>query len=98
MPKEQSKFRTKNSVERYNNNCQIKFKITMLKFSLCDYSDAYITVKGTISVAAATVAAANKNYKKEIFKNYAAFPNLINKINIKQGDNAVMMQLCRCII
>ena len=33
----------------------------MLKFNLCDHSDAYITVKGTISVAAATGAAANKN-------------------------------------
>ena len=28
----------------------IKFKTTMLKSSLCDYNDAYILVKGTISV------------------------------------------------
>ena len=49
-----SKFRTKNWVEindgsrgTYNVNSQIKFKTTMLKSSLCDYSDAYIIFKGT---------------------------------------------------
>ena len=31
-------------------NSHIKFKTTMLKSSLCDYNDAYILVKGTISV------------------------------------------------
>ena len=43
------KFRTKNWVEindestrTYNVNSQIKFKTTMLKYSLRDYSDAYI--------------------------------------------------------
>ena len=53
-----SKFRTKNWVEindesraGYNVNSQIKFKTTMLKSSLCDYSDAHILVKGTITVA-----------------------------------------------
>ena len=47
-----SKFRTKNWVETngesrgtYNVNSQIKFKITMLKSSLCDYSDSYIMLK-----------------------------------------------------
>ena len=55
-----SKFRTKNWVEindesrgTYNVNSQIKFKTTMLKSSLCDYSDAYILVKGTITIAGA---------------------------------------------
>ena len=53
-----SKFRTKNWVEinnesrgTYNVNSQIKFKTTMLKSSLCDYSDAYILVKGKITIA-----------------------------------------------
>ena len=52
-----SKFRTKNWVEindesrdTHNVNSQIKFKTTMLKSSLCDYSDTCIFVKGTISV------------------------------------------------
>ena len=55
-----SKFRTKNWVEiseesrgAYNVNSQIKFKTTMLKSSLCDYSDAYILAKGTITIAGA---------------------------------------------
>ena len=67
------KFRTKNWVETndesrgtYNANSQIKFKTTMLKRSLCDYSDAYIIVKGTITVnnTAADGAAANNINKK----------------------------------
>ena len=50
-----SKFRTRNLVEindesrrAYNVNSQIKFKTTMLKSSLCDYSDAYNTNKKVI--------------------------------------------------
>ena len=46
-----SKFRTKNWVKinydshgTYSTNSQIKFKTSMLKSSLCDYSDAYIFV------------------------------------------------------
>ena len=31
-------------------NNQIKFKTIMLKSSLCDYSDAYVFVKGTVTV------------------------------------------------
>ena len=55
-----SKFRTKNWVEIndeprgvYNVNSQIKFKTTMLRSSLCDYSDAYILVKGKITITGA---------------------------------------------
>ena len=73
-----------------NVNSQIKFKTTMLKSSLCDYSDAYILVKGTISVnnTAAEGAAANNINKKVIFKNCASFTNCISKINNVQIDNA----------
>ena len=60
-----SKFRTKNWVEindesrgTYNVNSQIKFKTTMLKSSLCDDSDAYILVKGTITITGAGADAA----------------------------------------
>ena len=92
-----SKFRTKNWVEindesrgTYNVNSQIKFKTTMLKSSLCDYSDAYILVKGTITVnntAAADTAVNNVN-KKVIFKNCTPFTNCISEINNTQIDNA----------
>ena len=52
-----SKFRTKNWVEindesrgTYNVNRQIKFKTAILKSSLCNYSGAYIIVKGKITI------------------------------------------------
>ena len=62
----------------------------MLKSSLCDYSDAYILVKGTISVTNTAAAGANVNNtnKKVIFKNCAPFTNCISAINNTQIDNA----------
>ena len=92
-----SKFRTRNWVEindesrgAYNVNSQIKFKTTMLKSTLCDYNDAYILVKGTISVnsTAAQGAAANNTNKKVIFKNCAPFTDCISEINNTQIDYA----------
>ena len=92
-----SKFRTRNLVEindesrgAYNFNNQIKFKTIMLKSSLCDYSGAYILVKGTISVinTAAQGAAANNTNKKVIFRNCALFNNCISETNNTQIDNA----------
>ena len=54
-----SKFKTKNWVEindesrgTYISN-DIKFKATMLRSNLCDYADAYILVKGTITITGA---------------------------------------------
>ena len=50
-----SKFRTRNWVEinddsrgAYNVNSQIKFKTTMLKSCLCDYSDAIFLLRGLL--------------------------------------------------
>ena len=94
-----SKFRTKNWVEindesrgTYNVNSQIKFKTTLLKSSLCDYSDAYILVKGTITIegAGADAAArqADERDKGVIFKNCTPFTNCISEINNTQVDNA----------
>ena len=92
-----STFKTRNWVEindesrgAYNVNSQIKFKTAMLKSSLCDYSDAYILVKGTISVnnTAAPGAGANNANKKVIFKNCAPFTNCISEINNTQIGNA----------
>ena len=77
-----SKFRTKNWVEinddirgEYSPNKQIRFKTAMLRSSLCDYSDAYILVKGNILVnnTAAAAASANNTNKNVIFKNCAPF-------------------------
>ena len=62
----------------------------MLRSSLCDYSDAYILVKGNITVnnTAADGADANNTNKKVIFKNCAPFTDCISKINNTQVDNA----------
>ena len=79
-----SKFRTRKWIEindegsgRYSHNKQIKFKTSMLRSSLCDYSDTYILVKGNITVndTAADGAAANNTNEKVIFKNCAPFTN-----------------------
>ena len=92
-----SKFRTKYWVEInddvrgiYSPNKQIRFKTSMLGSSLCDYSDAYILVKGNITVnnTAAYGAAANNTDKKVIFKNCTPLTNCISKINNTQIDNA----------
>ena len=92
-----STFRTKNWVEisddlrrGYSPNKQIRFKTAMLRSSLCDCSDAYILVKGNITVydtAGAGVAVNNTN-KKVVFKNCAPFTNCISKINNIQINNA----------
>ena len=92
-----SKFRTKNWVEindnivgAYSPNKEIRFKTSMLKSSLCDFNDAYIIVKGNITVnnTAAADANAHNTNKKVIFKNWAPFIKCINKINNTQTDNA----------
>ena len=36
--------------DRYKPNKQIRFKTSILRSDLCDYSDAHIVVKGTITV------------------------------------------------
>ena len=50
-------FRTRNwveindkSEETYNASNQIKFKTSMIRSNLCDYSDAYILTNGTITI------------------------------------------------
>ena len=51
-----------------NTGSPIKLRTWMLRSSLCDYSDAYIFVKGTITVSnAGTTTAPNNRNKKVIF-------------------------------
>ena len=97
-----SKFRTRNWVEinddirgTYSPNKQIRFKTTMPRSSLCDYSDAYILFKGNISVDNTVVSAVDPNNrnKKVIFKNYARFTNCLSKINNTQIDNAEFIEI-----
>ena len=62
----------------------------MLRSSFCDYCDAYILVKGNITVNNTAVegAAANNTNKKVIFNNCAPFTKCISKINNTQIDDA----------
>ena len=93
-----SKFRTKNWVEindesrgTYNYDKQIKFKTGMLKSSFCDYSDAYILVKGKIAITGAgddaAARQADERDKGVAFKNCAPFTDCISKINNTEVDS-----------
>ena len=79
----------------YNENKSIRFKAPMLRSNLCDYSDDYILVKGTIIVTApgANNDANNirdKRNRPVILKNNAPFVSSITRINgelIEDADN-----------
>ena len=62
----------------YNANSQTETKTTMLKLSLCDYSDIYL-----LRIANITVTDANENNtnKKVIFENCDPFTDCISEIN-----------------
>ena len=94
-----SKFRTKNWVEindelrgTCNVTSQIKFKTTVVKSSLWDYSDACIPVKVKITITGAgddtAARQADERDKCVAFKNCAPFTNCIGEINNTQIDNA----------
>ena len=91
-----SKFRTRDWVEingeskgRYDNS-NVRFKTIIIRSNSCDYSDAYIFVKGTTTIwnTAASGTAANNTDKKVIFKNCAPFTECITEINNTQIDDA----------
>ena len=90
--KDLPRFVTKKWVEvydqsggNYNVNKEIRIKTSMLRSDLCDFSDAYIVVKGTITVVRPNNA---KRNKATAFKNNAPFINCISKINGVKIDNA----------
>ena len=94
------KFRTIKWVEingesrvTYSANSDIRFKTSMKRSNLCDYSDAYIYVKGTITVLKrdGEGAAVNNINKKVIFKNSASFTNCIIDLNNAQVDDAQIL-------
>ena len=92
-----SKFKTKNWVEindesrgTYDVGSQIRFKTTMLKSSLCDYSDAYIHVKRKIAITGAgddaAAREADERNKGVAFKICAPFITCISNINNTEID------------
>ena len=77
----------------YNENKSIRFKTSMLKSNLCDYSDAYILVKGTITVTAPGVNNNANNIRDKrnrpvILKNNAPFVSCITRINSELIEDA----------
>ena len=74
-----------NAEDRYKLSRQIRFKTSMLKSDLCHFSDAYIVVIGTITVANSN----NDAYDKRlVLKNNASFTSYISKINNTLIHNA----------
>ena len=97
-PHQPSKFRTKSWVEIKDESrgtytgSDIKFKTTMLRSNLCDYADAYILVKGTITITGGgnddATKGADERDKGVTFKNCAPFTKCISRISNKDIDTA----------
>ena len=105
-----SKFVTREHVtvnsllDTYNENKSIRFKTPMLRSNLCDYSDAYILVKGTIIVTAPGDNNNANNIKDKntinnrplILKNNVPFVSCITRINdelIEHADDLDIVML-----
>ena len=86
---EESKFATKKwyvidsqtTKGKYKQGDTIKFETEIIKSSLCDYSDAFISVTGNITVAA-------DNNTDVAFENCAPFSTCATKINDMFVDKA----------
>ena len=95
-PNQPPKFRNESWVEiddkpyvTCSPRSQIKFKTLMIRSRLCDYSDAYILFKGTITVENTGAAAVlNNRNKKVIFKNCALFTDCISETNNIEIDHS----------
>ena len=78
--------RVNSLLDTCNENKSIRFKTPMLRSNLCDYSDAYILVKGKIVVTAPGVNNNANNIRDKrnrplILKNNAPFVSCITRIN-----------------
>ena len=96
-----SKFKTKNWVainDDLHGVCrtvsQVRFKTSMLKSSLCDYSDTYLLVSGRITITGAPSHATDTNKrtdernKEVIFKTHTLYIECASEINNTQIDHA----------
>ena len=94
-PDEVSRFITKkwvefhdqsgNAEDKYKPSKQIRFKTSVLRSDLCDFSDAYIVVKGTITVTGESNS--SRKNRPLAFKNNAPFISCISKVNNTLIDN-----------
>ena len=91
--KDLPRYVTKKWIEVYNKSekrynvfyNEIRIKTPMLKSDLCDFSDAYIVVKGDITITSPDNA---KRNKEVVFKNNPPFISCISKINGIKIDKA----------
>ena len=99
-----SKFVTREHVtvnsllDTYNENKSIRFKTPMLRSNLCDYSDAYILVKGTIIVTAPgdnnnANNIRDKRNRPLILKNNVPFVSCITRINGELIEDAADLDI-----
>ena len=93
-----TKFMAKKWVElnddsrrKHNTNSPVNFKTSMLKSSLCDYSDEYILTSETITITRGgnddAARQINERNKEVIFKDCTPFTDCISEINNIQIDN-----------
>ena len=70
----------------YNDNKEIGIETSMLRSDLCDFNDAYVVVKGDITLEGDNDA--NKRNRNLAFKNNAPLINCISIIQCVKIDNA----------
>ena len=107
-PNQLSKFRPKNGLKKMinQNDCIIpivKLDLKLhLKSSLYDYSDAYILVKGRITItsegADAAAIQADERNKGVIFKNCVVFTNCKSEINNAEIDNTKDIDIVNMVV
>ena len=84
-----------NAEDRYKPGKQIRFKTSMLRSDLWDFSDVYIVVKRKTTVADPN----NDAFDKKIaFQNNAPFVSCISKINNTFIDNAEDFKHCNAYV
>ena len=85
--------RVNSLLNTYNENKSIRLKTPILRSNLCDYSDAYILVKGKIVVTARGVDNGANNIRDKrnrpvILNNNAPFVSCITRINDELTEDA----------
>ena len=98
-----SNFRTRNWVETIDelrgkyDSSSIKFKTSVIRSNLCDYSDTYIHVSGTMTVTGAwdndNEKETDERNKVVIFTTFAPLTNWLSSINNIKIDNEEYIDL-----
>ena len=78
---------------QYSINKNLRFKISMLRSDLCDYSDAYFVVKGTTTVEGTNDAI--KEIKSSLSRIMHRLDNSYKKLKTMKK---ILKLLCQCII